>query len=110
MSCEFCLHGMCSHCIFHQFRRVAARGYGYVACSRFKSRSGCHVYGKLRRSDFLPVGEELEEEVLVRGYDSVSSADSEGCGLEYQFSEGSGSETDALDPAPDQGNLLQEFL
>ena len=56
-----------------------------VACSRFKSRAGCFVYGKVRRSDFLPVGEELEEEVLERGYDSVSSDDSDGAGLEYAF-------------------------
>jgi ATP-dependent exoDNAse (exonuclease V) alpha subunit len=70
---------------FDQKKRVAARGYGYVAVSRFKSRAGCYVYGKLRRSDFLPVGPEQENEVLERGYESVSSADSDGCGLEYAF-------------------------
>ena len=70
---------------FDQKKRVAARGYGYVACSRFKTRNGCYLYGKLRRSDFLPVGEELEDEVLERGYSSVSSGDSDGCGLEYAF-------------------------
>ena len=67
--------------------RTAARGYGYVAASRFKKRSGCYLYGKLRRTDFLPVGPDLEEEVLERGYSSVSSGDSEGAGLEYAFSE-----------------------
>ncbi len=63
--------------------------------SRFKSRSGCHLYGKLRRTDFLPVGEEREDEVLQRGYDSVSSDDSEGCGLEYAFPEDASDLSDA---------------
>ena len=70
--------------------RAAARGYGYVAASRFKFRSGCYLYGKLRRTDFLPVGEEQEDEVLERGYSSVSSGDSEGAGLEYAFPESDG--------------------
>ena len=56
---------------FNQKKRAAARGYGYVGVSRFNTRAGCFLYGKLRRSDFLPGGEELEEEVLERGYESV---------------------------------------
>ena len=44
---------------FDQKKRAAARGYGNVATSRFKTRAGCFLYGKLRRSDFLPVGEEM---------------------------------------------------
>ena len=31
------------------------------------------------------MGEELDEEVLERGYDSISSEDSDGAGLEYAF-------------------------
>ena len=52
---------------FDQKKRPAARGYGYVACSRFKTRSGCYLYGKLRRSDFLPVGPELDFGIITRG-------------------------------------------
>ena len=60
-------------------KKAAARGYGYVAISRFTTRRGCHLYGKLRRSDFLPVGEEQEDEVLERGiYSEDSCSDSEG--------------------------------
>ena len=33
------------------------------------------MYGKLRRTDFLPVGEEREDEVLERGWDSVTSSE-----------------------------------
>ena len=39
------------------------RGYGYVAVSRFKSRQGVYLFGKLRRSDFLPVGPEQDHEI-----------------------------------------------
>jgi hypothetical protein len=102
------LHHGCMY--FDQKKRVAARGYAYVACSRFKTRAGCYLYGKLRQSNFLPVGEELHTEILERGYESVSSADSDGCGLEYAFNEEDQDCADVLDPAADQGNLLQDFL
>jgi hypothetical protein len=61
----------------------AVRGYGYVAVSRFKRRAGVYLFGKLRRTDFLPVGPDLESEVLERGYESVDSGDEDGCGLQY---------------------------
>ena len=58
------LHG----CIYMNNKfHPAVRGYGCVAVSRFKSRNG------VRRSDFLPVGPELEEEVTERGYYSIDS-------------------------------------
>ena len=82
---------------FDQKRHAAGRGYGYVAVSRFRSRAGCHVIGKLRRTDFLPVGDEKDTEVLERGYESKSSGD-EGCGLEYAFPDdpGEGPESEAV--------------
>ena len=90
---------------------AAARGYGYVACSRFKTKAGCYLYGKLRRSDFLPVGPELEEEQLERGYESLSSDDEDGGGLEYAFDGAQFPESDeeGLDPDADDGNLLADF-
>ena len=45
------------------------------------------MYGKLRQTDFLPVGEEKEDEVLERGYLSLSDSDEDGPGLEHAFSE-----------------------
>ena len=96
-------------CMYFDAKRPAARGYGYVAASRFKTRSGCHLYGKLRRSDFLPVGPDLESEHLERGYESMSSADSDGAGLEYAFSEGSGEESDTQDLSAYTANFLKDF-
>ena len=66
---------------FDQKKRAAGRGYGYVAVSRFKSREGCFLYGKLRQTDFLPVGEGTDTEVLERGIYSETS-DSEEQGIE----------------------------
>ena len=95
-------------CLYLDQKKVAVRGYGYVGVSRFMSRDGCHLYGKLRRTDFLPVGPEQEDEVLERGYLSVASDEDDGCGLEYAFSEGDGE--DDLDHAEDEGNLLADFV
>ena len=53
------------------------RGYAYVGVSRFRTRKGCHLYGVLRQSDFMPVGADKEEEHWERGYDSLNSSDSE---------------------------------
>ena len=30
-------------------------GYGYVAASRFRTAAGIYLYGRIRRTDFLPV-------------------------------------------------------
>ena len=52
---------------FDQKKYAAGRGYGYVAVSRFRSRGGCYLYGHKRRTDFLPVGGDEEQEVSKRG-------------------------------------------
>ena len=58
--------------------------------SRFRSRAGCYLYGKLRRSDFLPVGEPQEDEILERQYLSASDCSDEGSGMEHAFTGGGG--------------------
>jgi hypothetical protein len=58
---------------FDQHRHHAGRGYAYVAVSRFRSKAGCFLYGKLRHTDFLPVGFDKEEEVWERGVHSETS-------------------------------------
>ena len=66
---------------FDQKKHAAGRGYGYVAVSRFKSREGCFLYGKLRLTDFLPVGEGNDSEILERGVMSQTT-DSDEQGME----------------------------
>ena len=63
---------------FKQRWHAAARGYGYIAMSRFRTRLGVHLYGKMRRTDFFPVKEETEGEVLVRSALSESEASGRG--------------------------------
>ena len=76
-----------------------------MACSRFKSRAGCCVFGNLRRSDFLPVCEESQDEVLYRGYESVSSEEDEGRGDEIAFAD-----NEDLEYAHEMGNPLADFM
>lgn len=64
---------------FAAYYYCIGRGHGYVGVSRFKTRDGCHFFGRLRRTDFLPVGPELDDEVLERGIASASSSDDDGC-------------------------------
>ena len=96
-------------CLYFDHVKPAARGYGYVGTSRFKNRGGCHLYGKMRRTDFLPVGE-YEDEVLERGYDSVDSEDDEGHSIENAFAHRfNGAQEDAwldVSEVPDVGNAL----
>ena len=68
---------------FDQKKRAAGRGYVYVAVSRFNSRDGCVLYGKLRQTDFLPVGEDMQSEIIERGVLSECS-DSDDEGLEFR--------------------------
>ena len=41
--------------------------------SRFRTRAGVYLYGKMRRTDFLPVGGNESDEQVKRGYLSEST-------------------------------------
>ena len=101
------LHMGCIY--FDQHRHPAARGYGYVAVSRFRSRGGCHLYGKLRRTDFLPVGEEKEDEVVEREYLSASSDSSDASGIEHAFRGGDNDDDTSEDSMADPHGLANAF-
>ena len=81
-------------CVFFDQRRPAGRGYGYMGVSRFRTRGGCYLYGKAQRTDFLPVGPNRDDEVLERGYDSVSTEEGEGADLEYAYASSEDEEVD----------------
>ena len=99
-------------CLYFDHIRPAARGYGYVGASRFKTRVGCFLFGKMRRTDFLPVGEPKDGEVLQRGYHSVDSEDDEGRGIERLWENKDGEDSDAWSQVSDScetGNPLKDF-
>ena len=78
--------------------------------SRFCSRSGVYLYDKLRRTDFLPVGDEKPDEVLERGYDSESSDDENGKGLEYAFAEDTADEDEDEEQSGRMGVVSADFM
>ena len=51
-------------------RTPPQRGYGYVVASRFRSKEGLFHVGRIRRTDWLPVGASSDSEQVVRGDDS----------------------------------------
>ena len=42
-------------CLWFDHSHPPERGYGYVAASRFVSKDGIYLYGKVRSTDWLPV-------------------------------------------------------
>lgn len=83
----------------------ADRGYAYVGASRVRTAAGLYLVGKIRRTDWLPVGGCADSEQLRRGYESAttdedSSAASEDQGASESSSEDPGeSESDDGDDA-----------
>ena len=66
-------------CIWFDHIYPPERGYGYVAASRFKSKKGIFLFGKVRRTDWLPVRETkqaMEQDQVDRGEESMSDYDS----------------------------------
>ena len=55
------------------------RGYGYVGASRFRSKNCIYLFGKVRRTDWLPVRPKAEHHLddAIRGDQSESDCDSE---------------------------------
>ena len=77
-----CAQGATYHhgCIWFDHTYPAERGYGYVAASRFKSKAGIYLFGKIRRTDWLPVPEtvqSMEQDQIDRSEESISDYDSE---------------------------------
>jgi hypothetical protein len=64
-------------CIYFDHCYPPERGYGYVAASRFKTREGVYHFGKLRRTDWLPVGGDPEHEQIHRSEESEDENDSD---------------------------------
>jgi hypothetical protein len=58
-------------CLFFDHCYPPERGYGYVGASRFQSREHLYHWGRLRRTDWLPVGGAGDQ--VSRSIDSASS-------------------------------------
>ena len=75
------------------------------------NRSTCYIFGKVRRTDFLPVGPDLKEEVFDRGYESLDTDEDEKD--EYQWGMQATTydmEDDVAELADPDGNELNDFM
>ena len=61
--------GMSLHCgcLYFDHCYPPDPGYGYVGVSRFRTRDGCYLYGRIRETDFIPVGSTAETARMSRG-------------------------------------------
>ena len=94
-------------CIWFNHCYPAERGYGYVAASRFRSKAGVYLYGKVRASDWLPVGGTEDYEDTRRSElsdcDSYDSESEEATALSLEqdrdgYGDADDSESDSDDP------------
>ena len=72
--------------LYFDLFKAAPRGFGYVGASRARSSAGLFYFGKVRRTDWLPVGGDADDEQVTRGYDSKDSS-SEGRARSYDESD-----------------------
>ena len=102
----------------------ADRGYAYVGSSRVRAAHDLFLVGRVKRSDWLPVGEEKPEEQTHRGVDSEDTSSNSDAGSEDQGATSSDSdvgsedqgaassdseEDDDDDCDPEGGNVFQNL-
>ena len=65
-------------CLWFDHSHPPERGYGYVGASRFRSKNGIYLFGKVRRTDWLPVRPKDQHHVdeTIRGDQSDTDYDS----------------------------------
>ena len=74
--------------LYFDLFKAAPRGFGYVGASRARSSDGLFYFGKIRRTDWLPVGGDAIDEQVTRGHDSADSS-SDGRAPSYDESDSS---------------------
>ena len=84
------------------------RGYGYVGASRFRSRQGLFLYGRIRRSDWTPVGPQKDDWALRRGCDSMSSESDHDSGKSSSVSSDSDTRNCESDDSDEAGFIGEE--
>ena len=84
--------GMSLHCgcVYFDHSYPPDPGYGYVAISRFRTRAGCFLYGRIRQTDFIPVGANADTACMIRG--RLSRSDDDGSDSELSHDEGQDSD------------------
>ena len=84
-------------CLYFDHCYPPERGYGYVGVSRFTSQLGVYHFGRIRRTDWLPVGGPGEpHEQEVRSEASCQSSEGGDDSDEYEAMTGEGGVSAAL--------------
>ena len=83
-------------------RRVADRGYGYVGASRVRHKNDLYLMGRVRRTDWLPVGEDpAGGEPSILSEDDGSDERSDNDTDSRDGTSNSGVDSDSRDDEPD---------
>ena len=83
--------------LYFDLFKAAPRGFGYVGASRARSSDGLFYFGKIRRTDWLPVGGDAMDEQVTRGHDSADSSE-EGRAPSYDESDDDYESDESHDP------------
>ena len=103
--------------LYFDLFKPAPRGFAYVGASRVRTSAGLFYFGKIRRSDWLPVGGDPMNEQVDRGADSSDSSESgrapsidesseDECGLSMGEDSGMDSMADSVASMADMRDLL----
>ena len=76
-------------CVYFDLNFPPERGYAYVAVSRFRTRAGVYHFGRYRRTDWLPVGMDNDDDQTKRSIASMSSDSSQPYGSDSDSSSNS---------------------
>ena len=93
-------------CLFFDHVHPAMPGYGYAGVSRFRRKSGIYLFGKIRRTDWIPVRHDgLDDDVqYYRGEFSDDDYDSEAAYPEADDGANHGERTCSDDYQSDQSD------
>ena len=75
--------------LYFDLFKPACRGFAYVGASRVRLHTGLFYFGKMRRSDWLPVGGPMADQQVTRGSDSEDTAESDRAPSESDYEESS---------------------
>ncbi len=103
--------------LYFDLFKPAPRGFAYVGASRVRTSAGLFYFGKIRRSDWLPVGGDPMNEQVTRGADSSDSSESgrapsidessdDDCGLSMGEDSGMDSMAGSVASMADMNDLL----
>ena len=93
-------------CLYFDHCYPPERGYAYVGASRFRTKGGLFHFGRLRRTDWLPVDGDPSLEQTIRGRESESEDefDDQDAELDADYASSEDAEIDRGDDSDDEAD------